>query len=66
MAKLDSALLIYIRNHIEEQGFAPSVREMAAHIGRSLDTTQKRLHALTAAGYIERVGPRAIRIKDRA
>lgn len=64
MSRPDPALLIYLRNHIEDNGYAPSVREMAAYLGKSLDTTQKRLRALSDAGLIERVGPRAIRIKD--
>lgn len=64
MARPDHLLLIYIRNYIEDNGYAPSVREMAAYLGKGLDTTHKRLRALSDAGLIERVGPRAIRVKS--
>ena len=58
-------LLSYLRSFIAENGYAPSVRELAVQFGwDSPDTAQRRLQALVDEGKIERVGPRAIRITD--
>lgn len=58
-------LLAYLRSFIEENGYAPSVRELQEHFGwKSPDTAQRRLRELVDQGLIERVGPRAIRIKQ--
>ena len=59
--------LTILRDYINQNGFAPSIRELAAMLGySSSDTGQRRLDALEEAGLIERVGPRAIRIIEEA
>ena len=65
MARPDPALLLYLRNHIEDEGFAPSIRETAAYFHIAVGTAHKRMQALVDAGYVERKGPRAIRITDQ-
>lgn len=63
----DHALLLYLRNYVKENGYAPTVREIRETMGYgSLDTTHRRLTDLAEAGYIKRVGPRAIRIVQDA
>lgn len=64
--RADPAVLLYLRNYIADHGYAPSVREICAYFGWTAPSTGKRkLDALAENGYIERVGPRAIRLLDR-
>ena len=63
----DREVLAYIASHINENGYAPSVRELCVHFGvTSTSTIQDRLYRLTRRGLIERVGARAIRITEDA
>jgi SOS-response transcriptional repressor LexA len=49
------AVLAFIRTKIRTQGFAPSLEEIAAHLGlRSLGTVHEHLKNLTQKGYIRR------------
>ena len=63
-------LLLYIENHSQIQGFPPSIREMADHMGiRSTNGVNDHLKALEKKGYISRgQGPksRAISIVAKA
>lgn len=60
---MTNEVLSYLEAFISENGYAPSVRELAKHFGwDSPDTAQRRLQALVDEGRIVRVGPRAIRI----
>jgi repressor LexA len=55
--------LAVLLDHINQNGYAPSIRELGVLLGlSSSDSVQKRLDVLEKAGMIERVGPRAIRI----
>ncbi len=55
--------LIILTREIENNGFAPTVRELAQRLGISSSATMNsRLKVLEDAGLIERIGPRAIRL----
>lgn len=57
-------LLDFIRQHIHDQGFAPSVREIAtAFGGRSTNAINGRLAVLERKGYIARVDHKARSIR---
>ena len=56
--------LAILTKYIKDNGFAPSVRELGELLGvSSPSTVHNRLRHLMDQGLIERVGPRAIRIK---
>ena len=64
---MPNEVLDYLTVFIGENGYAPTVRELQLHFGwGSPDTAQRRLKALVDAGLIERMGPRALRIKTDA
>ena len=55
LTKRQSQLLEYLRKTIAEQGYAPSLEEMAAHFDlSSVGTVHKHLKALEEKGYIRR------------
>lgn len=59
-------ILRYLSTYIEENGFSPTVREIAIQFGISSSASvQARLVAMEEVGWIERVGPRAIRLLQR-
>lgn len=62
----EPVLVRYLRDHIADHGYAPSVREMCVAFGvKSPSTMQARLRTLFDEGWIERKGPRAIEIRRR-
>lgn len=66
--RADMVLYQSIRAYVLEHGYAPSVREMAKMIGKSVGVTHARLLKLMDDGYIETdlddlSAPRAIRVK---
>jgi SOS-response transcriptional repressor LexA len=52
------AILRFVREYTDEQGWPPSVREIAVQLERSPGTIHKWLHRLYDLGYI-RLGPGA-------
>ncbi len=65
------ALLDFLRSYIEEQGYPPSYREMAAALGfRSTNGVAYQLRCLEEKGLLERVSrgapARAIRLTSKA
>lgn len=62
----DKGDIIYrtLVRHINAHGYAPTIRELCKLVGvKSPATMQARLQELETSGMIERVGPRAIKIK---
>lgn len=55
-ADIDRRLLNFIREHVEQHGYPPSVREVAEDIDRSLAATARRMRRLHAEGML-RVTP---------
>jgi repressor LexA len=58
-------VLNFLKNHLQEKGFPPTLREIASHFGlRGPKAPQKTLQVLQKKGYIRRVpgGSRAIEI----
>jgi len=56
-------VLHFLKNHLQEKGFPPTLREIASHFGlRGPKAPQKTLQTLEKKGYIRRVpgGSRAI------
>lgn len=52
--------LQFIRQHVAEYGYAPSVRELQAGLGlSSTSLVKRRLDALEAGGYLYRTAGRA-------
>ena len=49
-----AAVLTYIREFTEVQGYAPSVREIAVHFGNCVNAIQLHLVALQKKGAVER------------
>ncbi len=67
LTKRQSQLLEYLRKTIAEQGYAPSLEEMARHFDlSSVGTVHKHLKALEEKGYVRRQWnrSRAIEIVD--
>jgi repressor LexA len=67
LTKRQSQLLEFLRKSIAEQGYAPSLEEMARHFGlSSVGTVHKHLKALEEKGYVRRQWnrSRAIEIVD--
>lgn len=63
--ELEDVTLRVLREYIEQNGFAPSVRELGDLLGLSSPSSvQTRLQRLVDEGKIVRVGPRAIRIAE--
>lgn len=61
-------ILDYINHSIEENGFPPSVRELAAAVGlQSPSSVQRHLDTLEQRGYLHRIGhrTRAIVLTDK-
>lgn len=61
--------LRHIENYIEENGFPPTVRELAELLGmKSTSTIQRYLEILEKEGYIERrtALPRAIKVINKS
>ncbi len=57
--------LTILTREIKANGFAPSVRQLAAMLGvKSSATMNTRLDVLESAGLIVRVGPHAIRLME--
>lgn len=53
----------YIKSHIEQHHFAPSIREIKDHLGySSTSTVHALLERIEDKGYIKRMGPRAIQL----
>lgn len=64
----DRDLVNFIIEYTERNGFPPSRRLMAEHLGRSVQSAQVRLERLVKEGVIERAPgvPRGIRVnRDR-
>lgn len=56
-------VLTYIETYVAENGYAPSVRDIAAGLGlASPGNIQQHLKALEDKGRIERHGARAIKV----
>lgn len=56
-------ILSKLKQHIAENGYAPSIRELAGMVGLlSSGTMHGHLRRLQEKGYIQIVGPRAIKI----
>ena len=54
LTKKQIAVLDFIQEHISELGYAPTLRELAAHFGfKAVGTVQGYIKALTAKGYIK-------------
>lgn len=49
--RLDAGMQ-YIQRYYAENGYPPSIRELADHLGASLNTAHRVLHALADAGLI--------------
>ena len=63
---IEDRTLTVLRAYIEENGFAPSVRELGEILGLSSPSSvHTRLQRLVDEGKIVRVGPRAFRILDQ-
>lgn len=62
--KRREAVLEFIKSHINEKGYAPTVREIGQAVGlKSSSTVQGHLERLERDGHIKRIGPRAIEIR---
>lgn len=62
--KRREAVLSFIKSHIDQKGYAPTVREIGQAVGlKSSSTVQGHLERLERDGYIKRIGPRAIEIR---
>jgi len=60
LTKRQRSVLDTIRNHIEREGYPPTVREIGLALGlRSSCTVQKHLEALTRKGYVKRDGSKS-------
>lgn len=58
----EQAAVDFIRRHIEEVGYAPSLRELGDGIGlRSIGSVHEVLSKLIAKGAVRRGGPRSPR-----
>lgn len=56
----------FIKNHIAQSGYSPSVREIADELGLlSSSTAQGILNQLFKKGYLKRIGTRAIEITGK-
>lgn len=65
LTPMQRRLLVHVERHIEREGFAPTLREMAAALRCSTDTARRMVHACQAAGALEYHGARAFRLKVR-
>lgn len=62
--KRRDAVLSFIRSHVDQKGYAPTVREIGDAVGlRSISTVHGHLSRLERDGHIKRIGPRAIEIR---
>ena len=60
LTKKQIAVLDFIQEHISELGYAPTLRELAAHFGfKAVGTVKGYIKALTAKGYIKQNKDRA-------
>lgn len=51
---MNDAVFHELQRHWEEEGYCPSVDELAANVGASQSTVLRALHALEDRGHIER------------
>ena len=72
MSSNAAALLAFLRAHLAEQGYPPTLREIAAHFGwHSTQYARELLRTLEGAGHIvyrhdgRRRGARAIKLLTR-
>ena len=58
---------VFIENHITDNGFCPTIREIADHLGISVNATRDKLEAVRRRGLVEweYATPRTIRTKER-
>jgi repressor LexA len=57
ITKRHETVLAFVKKHLLERGFPPTVREIAAHLGiTSLKAVQRHLDALEKKGYIRKTG----------
>ncbi len=55
-------ILVYLRTHLADHGYAPTVRELASHLGsKNPEAAACHLRSLESAGYIRR-GKRQARV----
>ena len=45
-------ILAFLAAHVKQHGFPPTVREVAAHVGRPISTVHKNIKRLEMAGYL--------------
>ena len=63
LTEWDATVLEALKRFVVENGWAPTVRELAELVGRSVNPTHNTLHKLAAHGLIEMSGqPRALRV----
>jgi len=63
--QLHTTTLAALTEFINGHGYAPTVRELGVMLGlSSTATVQDRLRVLEQAGFIERKGPRAIKLME--
>ena len=53
LTKKQQEVLHYIQNYLAHQGIAPSVREIAAGLGKSPQAVQQHIESLRAKGYLQ-------------
>ncbi len=64
--QLDRQIVSSIQTYINEHGYAPTIREIAANVGRSLETVHRRLADLKDQGVVTQDGTKArtLRVKE--
>lgn len=57
--------LVFIKDFIEEEGWTPTIEEIAEHLGVSRSTAHSHVHALIRKGWVEQGRRGRMRLVDR-